>query len=85
MNLKKIIGIPWFMGIKDKIELNDKLICPPHYTPHSFYPYEKITNEKCHIHKKSWRMAHHKIFCWLFCKQNYKTMINKHEEYSKRS
>lgn len=69
----------FFMKIKDKNLIAKKRFCPPHFFPHKFKFWEKITNEPCHTHKRKWRMAHHKFFCkYLKCK-NYNFMIKKNK------
>ncbi|MFH1607566.1 MAG: hypothetical protein ABIA78_00350, partial [archaeon] len=67
------------LNIKDKKIISKKRFCPPHWWPHTL-PWKKITDEPCHIHKKTWRMQHHTPFCkyWLKC-PNYEFMIKKYK------
>lgn len=65
------------MNIKDKVNISDKRFCPPHYWPHKLPFGEKVTCEKCHVHKAKWRMSHHTFFCKFLGCPNYKFMVNK--------
>lgn len=73
----------FLMNIKDKYNISETLFCPPHYLPHKIPIGKKICNEKCHIHKAKWRMAHHKFFCKYLKCENYEFMINKNKEFLK--
>ena len=79
----------WWMNICDKTDI-DKIIpkeeakgrcCPPHYLPHKLPFGEKICNEKCHVHRAKWRMAHHISFCKVLKCKNFDTMIKAHKIY----
>lgn len=77
MAMKKESG--WRLDIKDKTIINGNKKCPPHRIPHKL-PFQKpITGEPCHHHRKKWRMLHHIIFCYLFCK-NYDFMKKKYNQ-----
>ncbi len=69
-----------FLNIKDKKIISKDKFCPAHCIPHKLPFTKHITNEPCHIHKKNWRMMHHKIFCKLLKCQHYKFMIKKYKE-----
>jgi hypothetical protein len=66
-----------FMNIKDKIIISKKRRCPAHTFPHKLPFGEKIIGEPCHIHKKTWRAAHHKLFCKILNCPHYHFMSKK--------
>ncbi|MFH1152004.1 MAG: hypothetical protein V1788_02670 [Nanoarchaeota archaeon] len=68
---------PKLLNIKDKKIISKNRFCPPHWWPHTFPWKKKITTESCHIHKRKWRMFHHKLFCKFLKCPNYKFMVNK--------
>lgn len=69
----------WKLNIKDKIELNKKLFCPPHCFPHKLPFTKPIIKELCHIHKAKWRMLHHLFFCKILGCPHYKKMKEYYE------
>ena len=70
----------WFININDKKGISRIRCCPPHHIPHKLPFGEKISDEKCHIHKSKWRMIHHTFFCKYLKCLNYKFMIKKHKK-----
>jgi len=75
----------WWVDIDDKIKISDNRFCPPHYIPHKLPFGKKICDEKCHLHKAKWRMAHHMFYCkFLGCK-NYEFMVEKNKEFLLKS
>jgi len=72
--------MPKLLNIKDKKIISRTRFYPPHYLPHKFPVGKKIKNEPCHIHKRKWRMFHHKLFCKLLKCPNYKFMIEKYNK-----
>ncbi len=72
---------PWFMNIRDKINLNNGNYCPPHWIPHKIPVIEtKVTDEPCHIHEAEWRMLHHRVYCQLLKCPHYNAMMIRYRE-----
>lgn len=69
-----MIKKPRLLNIKDKIIISSSKFCPPHYFPHKLPLGKKVICEECHLHKASWRMAHHKFFCKFLGCPHYKFM-----------
>jgi hypothetical protein len=60
---------------KDEICIDKNKKCHfEEYNYKKYFPF--LLKSHCHIHKNKIHMLHHKLFCFLFCK-NYKFMINK--------
>ena len=75
----------WWMNIHDKKDISNTRYCPAHYLPHKLPFWEKIIDEKCHIHKAKWRMKHHIAFCKILKCPNYDFMINRNLEEIKKN
>lgn len=75
----------WFMSIKDKIYVSENKFCPAHYIPHKLPFGQPVCHEYCHIHKRLWRMFHHKIFCKFLKCPHYDFMIKKYKENKKNN
>ncbi len=71
----------YFMNIKDKIVISEERCCPPHYLPHKLPIGEKVFDERCHVHRAKWRMAHHVFFCKYLKCPNYEFMVEKNKEF----
>lgn len=74
---------PLFLNIEDKIMISRSRVCPAHYFPHKLPFGKPIENEPCHLHKKTWRMLHHIIFCKYLKCPNYKFMIENYRNFNK--
>ena len=75
----------WFIKIKDKIIISKGKYCPAHFWPHKLPFTGLVKNEACHLHKKKWRMNHHRFFCKFLKCPHYKKMIEYYKKYKNKN
>jgi hypothetical protein len=70
-----------FLKTSDEINVDKTKLCPfEKYNYQKYFPF--LLKSYCHSHKSRLHMLHHKLFCWLFCK-NYRYMIIKYNKSQK--